>query len=888
MIYNPKEFEAQCYTQWENAGNFKLDSNKHIQNGKNFSIMMPPPNITGALHMGHALTYSLQDIIVRYKRMCGFRVLYQAGIDHAGIATQNVVEKQLLKKGIKKESIGREAFLNEVWKWKEESGDMIILQLKRLGVSVDWQRARFTMDIGLQNAVKKAFVSWYNAGLIVQGDYMVNWCTHDGALSDIEVEYEENNGWLYHLRYFLDESGADSSSVIDSKLGAKSSAKYIIVATTRPETYFGDSAVMVHPQDSRYSHLIGKFVKLPIINKKIPIIADDSVDMDFGTGAVKVTPAHDNNDYEVGKRHKLEFVTIFDKNGILNEKCASFTGLERLEARDKIVEKLQDLGFIEKIEAYKNQIGKCYRCGNVVEPYISKQWFVKKDIAKNTILRVNAGELRFFPNQWINNFNAWMRDLRPWCISRQLWWGHRIPVFYCKCGEKIASQNERENCPKCGAEMSQDNDVLDTWFSSGLWAFSTLGWGNEAESNQHLAESSAQAKLYNKRDLEDFYPNSLLITSFDILFFWVARMLFSGENLLHKLPFRDVYLHALVCDEFGRKMSKSKGNVVNPLELMDTHSSDILRFSLAYNCIQGRDIKIGENSLEIGRALATKILNAFNFLQLYKTQQNGEFVPIERIESPLGKYIYYRFNICLKNIHSALENYRFNEAASEIYKFLFNDFCDWGIEFVKAQKSAVFELGGIFIEAMKALHPFMPFLSEFIFSHIENSSIMLQKYPIYNKNLSQNSDFEIIKDAVISIRRAKIAIDMANKQIRLAYIKLNQNANIEVLNIFIPKLAKCAAIEFVEQKMPNCIFDLGKYCEIYIPTEGINLDEIRTKLRARRAKIEGEINKLNAMLENPNFLKNAPQNLINSNQSALDSAKNRLAKIDIELNALEG
>lgn len=881
MTYNAKEIEQKYYSIWEKRGYFELDSNKNISNGKNFSIMMPPPNVTGALHMGHALTYTLQDIITRYKRMQGFKTLWQPGIDHAGIATQNVVERQLLKKGIKKEDIGREAFLKEVWKWKEESGSTIISQLKTLGVSANWKRTRFTMDKGLQNAVKKAFVSWYNKGLIIQGNYMINWCTHDGALSDIEVEYEENHGKLYYIRYYL----------ADSKDSKDSTKPYVVVATTRPETLFGDTAVMVNPNDERYKHLIGKKVLVALINKEISVIADSNVDMEFGTGAVKVTPAHDTNDYEVGKRHNLEFVTIFDKHGILNSHCGEFEGLERLEARDKVVKKLEQDGFIEKIKDYTNQVGKCYRCGNIVEPYISKQWFVKKEIAKNAILKVNNGEARFYPPQWINNYNSWMNDLRDWCISRQLWWGHRIPVFYCdKCNEKKASINEVEYCDKCGTSMRQDEDVLDTWFSSGLWAFSTLGWGN-TNPNDTENERKEIESLYNDSDLDDFFPNSLLITSFDILFFWVARMLLSGESELGKLSFKDIYLHALVCDEFGHKMSKSKGNVINPLEIINQHSSDILRFSLAYNCIQGRSIRISQKTLDIGNALALKVQNALNFLLMYKEQQNGEFVRFEEISSPLGIYMKGRFSECVKEVNSSLDSYRFNDASSAIYRFLFSDFCDFGIELVKAQKTAVFELGAILRESMKLLHPFMPFLSEFVFQILNNttleesSSIMIERFPQYEQYEAKD-DFEIIKDIITSIRRAKVVIDFANKSIPLAYIKVNTALDTNLAEIFIPKLAKCEKIEFVDSKVNDCILDIGEFCEIYIPKENLNLDELISKLEKKKNKIELEISKLDSMLGNEKFIKNAPKELVESNRSALNEAKEKLEKINNELEIL--
>ena len=660
--YNPKEIEEKYYRFWEESGYFEINGNEKIQKAnKNFCIMLPPPNVTGSLHIGHALNHTLIDIIVRYKRMQGFKTLWQPGLDHAGIATQNVVEKQLLAQGIKKEEIGREAFIQKVWAWKEQSGGMILKQMRKLGSSPAWSRTRFTMDEGLQNAVKEVFVKLYNEGLIIQDKYLVNWCTHDGALSDIEVEYKENNGKLYYLRYFLEDS-----------------KDYIIVATTRPETYFGDTAVMVNPEDSRYSHLIGKKVILPLLNKAIPIIADSHVDMEFGTGAVKVTPAHDTNDYEVGKRHNLEQITIFDKKGILNEFAGEFEGLERLEAREKIIAKLQETGFIEKIEDYKNQVGHCYRCGNVVEPYISKQWFLKKEIAAKAIEKINANQSNFFPPQWKNNYNAWMKELRDWCISRQLWWGHQIPVFYCdSCSNKWASAKTQLQCPKCqSTNIHQDPDVLDTWFSSALWAFSTLGYGNG---------KWGEGTLWQKDDLQNFYPNSLLITGFDILFFWVARMLMMGEHFLLELPFPNIYLHALVRDENGQKMSKSKGNVVDPLELIEKYSADVLRFTLATLCAQGRDVKLSSNQLEISKNFTNKLYNAANFL-LLNAQKFPNLSDIQTPKTPLGKYMAELLSKTIQEVHQHLESYRFNDGANALYRFLWGEFCDWGIEFSKADK----------------------------------------------------------------------------------------------------------------------------------------------------------------------------------------------------------
>ncbi|MEA1916636.1 MAG: valine--tRNA ligase, partial [Campylobacterota bacterium] len=594
QTYEPSEIESNYYKICEDRGYFEVDSNRAIQKeGKNFSIMMPPPNVTGRLHIGHALTFTLQDIIVRYKRMDGYKTLWQPGTDHAGIATQNVVEKQLLAEGTTKEELGREKFLERVWAWKEESGGIMVSQLREMGVTPAWSRERFTMDEGLKKSVKEAFVHLYNKNLIVRGNYMVNWCTHDGALSDIEVEHEENAGYMYHLKYpFADGSGE------------------LVVATTRPETYFGDSAIMVHPDDERYTKFIGKSIKLPLINREIKIIADSHVDMEFGTGVVKVTPAHDTNDYEVGKRHDLEFITVFDEKGILNSYAGEFEGLERLEARDVIMKRLEQEGFVDKVEEHTNQVGHCYRCKNIVEPYISKQWFVRSEVARTSIEKVNDGEAQFFPPHWINSYNSWMGELRDWCISRQLWWGHRIPVFYCDdCGnEEVSLDDNHSTCSKCGSKnVTQDPDVLDTWFSSALWPFSTLGWGNgDVEMD----------KLFQSDDIKDFYPNSLLITGFDILFFWVARMMMMGDTFKQKLPFNHIYLHALVRDKNGEKMSKSKGNVIDPLDMVEKYSADALRFTLAVLAVQGRDIRLSDEKLELSRNFTNKLFNAKNFLML--------------------------------------------------------------------------------------------------------------------------------------------------------------------------------------------------------------------------------------------------------------------------------
>lgn len=869
--YNPQEIEQNIYHITKNRGYFEIEGNARIaQKDKNFAIMMPPPNVTGVLHIGHALTFTLQDIITRYKRMDGYRTLYQPGMDHAGIATQNVVEKQLLAQGIKKEDLGREKFVEKVWEWKEKSGGMILSQMEHLGITPAWSRTRFTMDEGLKSAVKLAFKTWYEKGLIYQGNYMINWCTHDGALSDIEVEYEENLGKLYHLKYPI-----------------KDSSESIIVATTRPETFFGDTAVMVNPNDSRYVHLIGKYVVLPLLNREIPIIADEAVDMEFGTGCVKVTPAHDVNDYEVGKRHNLEFITIFDKNGILNEYAGEFKGLERLKARDVIVEKLQKEGFVEKIEEHKNQVGKCYRCGNIVEPYISKQWFVSPEAAKGAIEAVDRGESKFFPAQWKNNYDAWMRELRPWCISRQLWWGHQIPVFYCECGEQFVALEEEPNCPKCGSiKVTQDPDVLDTWFSSGLWAFSTLGWGNG---------EWGRGEKWNENDLKDFYPNSLLITGFDILFFWVARMLLSGESALKEVPFKDIYLHALVRDEFGQKMSKSKGNVIDPLEKIKSHGADALRFTLASLCAQGRDIKLSEKDMDLSKNFANKLFNASNFLMMYLEQMGGEkFEELECFHTPLGIYLDSRLQATIKELREALDSYRFNDGASVLYRFLWGEFCDWGIELAKASKESIQELGSVFLTSMKLLHPYMPFLSEYLYHKLKGTSleneesIMVASFPKSGKrNEEIEREFALIKDLITSIRRLKILLELGNQNVQSVAIKA-QSQNPELLKTFVSKLAKVEDCEFVESKPENSIGDVGESCECFLSLANIDLSGIKKRLENQKIKLEAEVSKLNAMLSNENFVRNAPQAVIQTNQEGLRNAQEKLQKVLCELQTLKG
>jgi valyl-tRNA synthetase len=694
---------------------------------------------------------------------------------------------------------------------------------------------------------------------------MINWCRHDGALSDIEVEYEDHAGKLYHIKYPLVDGSGE-----------------IVVATTRPETYFGDTAVMVNPNDDRYKHLIGKKVILPLINRQVEIIADEHVDMEFGTGFVKVTPAHDPNDYEVGKRHNLEFITIFDEKGILNSHCGEFEGLERLEARDIIVNKLNESGFIDKIEEHEHQVGHCYRCKNVVEPYISKQWFVKKEFASNSIKKVNEGQAQFYPSHWINSYNAWMNDLRDWCISRQLWWGHQIPVMYCDdCGAEFAFEGDTPTaCQKCNStNIHQDSDVLDTWFSSGLWPFSTLGWGN--------GEAFKDEKWFED-NLKEFYPNDLLITGFDILFFWVARMLMMGENITGELPFKDIYLHALVKDEKGEKMSKSKGNVIDPLVMIDKYSTDALRFTLAVLAVQGRDIKLSEEKLELSRNFTNKLYNATNYLLL--NVDKFDDLDTNNISTPLGRYMLARFNVAIKETREFIDQYRFNDAATTLYRFLWGEFCDWGIELSKASKDSVSELGSIFKEALKLLHPFMPFITEYLYHRLsgttleDGNSIMVMNYPKASDIDDEIiSSFELAIEAIVSIRRCKTLIDKGNQRISKAAIKLNSDADTALLKPFVEKLAKVDEVSFVDEKIQNCVVDVSDNLESMISTDDIDMSAIVSKLEKQQAKLQKEVAKLNSMLGNEKFVANAPKEVIEQNQKALQEASDKLAKVEQEL-----
>ncbi|BCZ18408.1 Valyl-tRNA synthetase ValS [Helicobacter sp. NHP19-012] len=854
--------EKRFYQIWQERGHFEVseDTTKPP-----FCIIMPPPNVTGRLHMGHALTLSLQDILVRFKRMDGYRVLYQPGLDHAGIATQNVVEKQLLAQGVKKEQLGREAFIKKVWAWKEACGGQILEQMQELGVSCAWSRLRFSMDAGLEKAVRSAFKAWFDKGLIVQDTYMINWCCKDGALADIEVEYKEELGKLYYLRYPLESRGE------------------VVVATTRPETFFGDVALMVHPEDERYKHLIGQNALLPLTHRSIPIIADEYVDPSFGSGCVKVTPAHDPNDYAVGKRHNLTPLVIFNEQGVLNAHAGAFAGLDRLEARPKIVEALKEGDYLKEVQEHPHQVGVCYRCDSPIEPYISKQWFVKQEVAKGSIEKMAQGLAQFYPPHWRNNYNAWMQELRPWCISRQLWWGHQIPVFTCANGHQFVPLETPTHCPTCGdTHLEQDPDVLDTWFSSGLWAFSTLGFAQEGL-------EGFEGVKFNLDDLKDFYPNSVLITGFDILFFWVARMLLSGESLLGKLPFKHIYLHALVRDENGEKMSKSKGNVIDPLELIKTYGSDSVRFALAMLCVQGRDLCLNPKVLEQAKHFSHKLYNAALFLSTQPATKTTGF------NTSLGAYAKSRLNAATKEVRYALELYRFNDATTALYRFFWGEFCDWVLEFSKAFKHSqqtplVFgELIEVFKEGLKLLHPFMPFLSEYLHQSLDQQSlenapsIMISPYP---KDSTQDEGlearFNLMKESITALRRLKILL---NAPIESASIESATALEVEDLQC-ISKLSKIPSISVTQSKPPKSLSDTGELGVVHVSLEGVDVSALVGRLKAQLEKLKKEQAKLN--LDNQQFLAKAPKALLESLQERNKTILEKQAQVQKELLMLEG
>ena len=869
--YNPKDFEEKLYNEWEKKGYFKptMDKNK-----KSYCIVMPPPNVTGKLHMGHALDDTLQDILIRYKRMCGYNTLWIPGTDHSAIATEvKVVEKMKKEEGLTKADITREEFLERAWAWTKEYGGTIQAQQRRLGCSCDWSNSRFTMDAGLSEAVLTQFINLYNKGLIYKGTKMINWCPScHTSLSDAEVEFEEESSHLWHIRYKI--TGTD---------------KYVTVATTRPETMLGDTAVAVHPEDERYKDIIGKTCILPIVNKEIPIIADEFVEKEFGTGCVKITPAHDMNDYQAGLRHNLEIVEVFNDSSIMGNIVPEYEGLTTLEARKLIVKKLEDIGALVKTEDYTHNVGKCYRCHNTVEPRISEQWFVKmKELAEPAIKAVKEDDIKFIPKRYEKTYFNWMENIQDWCISRQLWWGHRIPAYYCEeCGHIHVSKTAPSECEKChSTKIHQDEDSLDTWFSSALWPFSTLGWPNKTEF------------------LETFYPTNVLVTGYDIIFFWVARMIFSGLECMNKKPFSDVLIHGIVRDSQGRKMSKSLGNGIDPLEIIEKYSTDALRFSLILGISPGNDIRYMPEKLEQASNFANKLWNADKFITK-KLVEDEEVINFEAQKTKFLKiednWIIKKLNDLIKNVTQNIDDYDLGVALENIYNFTWNEFCNWYIEIAKSrlysenkeEKIQVnFVLNYVLRNCLKLLHPFMPFITSEIYSKLvntDNRDLMISNWPNKLENVENDNNaeefIENIKEIIIQIRNIRANMNVhPSKKSKIIFVTKDYEKELEQSKSFIEKLGFANEIIIQKNKdnVPqNAISILTKGIEVYIPFEElVDIEEEHKRLEEEKKKILSEIERASKMLNNPGFISKAPENKIKEEQEKLIKYKEMLKKIE--------
>ena len=840
--YDPKNVEARLYEKWETGGMFTPARDESKQP---FTIVMPPPNITGQLHIGHALDISIQDAIIRYKRMRGFSALFLPGTDHASIATEVKIVEQMAEEGVYKQDIGREAFLGRAWAWREQYGTRIVEQLKKLGASCDWSRERFTMDEGCSRAVVDVFVYLYEKGLIYQGDRIINWCPEcKTALSDAEVEYEEDASFLWHVRYPTEDGGEG-----------------IVVATTRPETILGDTAVAVNPKDERYFHLHGKNVVLPLMNRVIPMITDDYVEQDFGSGAVKITPAHDPNDYEVGERHQLPRIRVMDDAGVMNENAGEFKGLDRMAARKKIVDALEELGLLVKVEPYTHNVGHCYRCHSVVEPILSKQWFVKMEpLAGPAIDVVRSGELQLVPPTFEKMYYNWMENVRDWCISRQLWWGHRIPAWYCiKCGKTHVAKSAPSCCSACGGALVQDEDVLDTWFSSALWPFSTLGWPEKTP------------------DLDYFYPTNVLVTAYDIIFFWVARMIFSGLEYTGKKPFSHVLFHGIVRDGQGKKMSKSSGNGVDPLEIIDQYGADALRYSLLNGVAPGGDMRFYIERVEYGRNFCNKLWNATRFVLM----NIDEKLPIDIDKTDIAdRWILTRLNSAIDNIQQCMDRFDLGLALKQVHDFIWNEFCDWYIELAKTRLSAGDEtVKGVLLYvlsgALQLLHPFMPFITEELYASLpgnEGESAMLSNAPQslaqYNFELEaqqMNETIELVR-GIRNIRAEmgvvpaiKTHITVVAPADRLEYFKQAEG--------YLQRLAYASTVEYATDTatLPqNTVTAISQTAQVYIPMgDLVDFAKEAQRLEKELANLEKEISRAQAKLGNEGFLAKAPEAIVN-------------------------
>ncbi|GHV19521.1 hypothetical protein FACS189494_01350 [Spirochaetia bacterium] len=946
--YDPKSFEDRIYAVWKESGAFKpcADSSKN-----HYSVVIPPPNVTGILHMGHALNITLQDIVVRYHRMRGEPTLWVPGCDHAGIATQNVVEKRLRAKGILRHDLGREQFVAETWKVKAEHHEIISRQIAKIGASVDWSRERFTLDSGLSKAVREVFVSLYERGLLYKGRYLVNWCTSCGtALADDEVEHEEMKGLMYHIRYPV----AGSTSFVE-------------IATTRPETMLGDTALAVYPDDGRYKDLIGKMVALPLTGREIPVIADTYVDKTFGTGVVKITPAHDPNDWDVGKRHNLPVINILNEDGTLNDEVpAKYRGLKMAEARKIVLADLVEGGFFIKDEEIKHAVGHCYRCHTVIEPFLSEQWFVRmKPLAEKALAAWKGGDLIFYPKKWENTYSHWLNNIRDWCISRQLWWGHRIPAWTCAaCGKITVSRTDINTCPDCGGALAQDEDVLDTWFSSWLWPFSTLGWPAEKAESEGGAPPSLQPPAASSAappprgaapktppvstdgalrgvpavggspqqsaggggdfpphksstdlsDLERFYPTTALVTAYDIIFFWVARMIMAGLEFTGRSPFRDIYIHGLVRDKQGRKISKSLGNGIDPLELVAVYGADALKFTLAFLCAQGQDILIDDESFKLGSKFANKVWNASRYILM--NLEGCELVENPPL-LPVDKWIYARLRRAAKTMSEAFNGYRYNEAALCAYEYFWNDFCDWYVEATKLstkqtdgleKNRAVTVLLNVLAESLRLLHPLLPFVTEEIWGKLpfkegDAGLLITQPYPdddISQADTKNEAGFVFLQNLVRAIRtlRSEAAVT-PDKKLRVT-VKVDAACREQIsrnkplvcllagLNSLDVAAADSGAVDATAQDAnAGAVVLAGSGFEAFVYiAEAVDTAALKTKWAREVEKDKKFITTLQAKLANENFVKNAPPELVEAEKAKLVDALERTGKIETYLKTL--
>ncbi len=871
--YNPSEIEGRLYQKWLDNKYFHAQVNK---DKKPFTIVMPPPNITGQLHMGHALDNTLQDILIRFKRMQGYEALWVPGTDHASIATEAKIVEAMRKEGITKEEIGRDEFLKRAWDWKAEYGGRIVSQLKKIGSSADWDRERFTMDEGCSKAVKEVFVNLYNKGQIYKGERIINWCPKClTSISDAEVEYEDQAGHFWHLRYPLSDGSG-----------------YIEMATTRPETMLGDTAVAVNPNDDRYKDMVGKTVVLPIVHREIPIIADEYVEMEFGTGVVKITPAHDPNDFEVGLRHSLPVINVLTEDAKIVDDYPKYAGMDRYEAREAIVKDLEAEGALVKIEDYSHNVGTCYRCHTTVEPRVSKQWFVKmKELAAPAIEAVKNGDTKFVPEHFDKTYFHWLEGIKDWCISRQLWWGHRIPAFYCdECGEMVVTKEESAVCPKCGKPMRQDPDTLDTWFSSALWPFSTLGWPEKTP------------------ELEYFYPTDVLVTGYDIIFFWVVRMMFSGLEHMGEVPFKNVLIHGLVRDSQGRKMSKSLGNGIDPLEVIDKYGADALRLTLVTGNAPGNDMRFYWERVEASRNFANKVWNASRFIMMNLDKAEDKKVSLDEL-TPADKWILSKLNTLAEDVTENMENFDLGVAVGKIYDFIWEEFCDWYIEMVKprlyndadtTKAAALYTLKTVLIESLKLLHPYMPFITEEIFCNLQDDeeSIMISEWPVYKEEYNfpvEENAIETIKEAVRGIRNMRTSMNVAPSRKAKVYVVSQDAALREIFEngkVFFASLGYASEViiqdgkEGIDSDAVSVVIPNGT---IYMPfAELVDIAKEIERLEAEEKRLTGELARVNGMLSNERFVSKAPAAKIQEEKDKLEKYTQMMEQVKERLVHLRG